>query len=393
MIHTIIYANRERGYDLYDRSPDFPERALPAVRSVCERMCSPRPCREERPRIRFAPAAEDSYLLTACISQPDGNRGESRGHHTGVSFLMDREDADALLDAPARTMRAASVLTGGLLSGDEEPVALSAEEFLDYSPDPASFVSPPEPAMQKALLMAAWYAASPARQGQVMAVSRDGKEEAEACIAWLLSVLPPDVRRRLSFHTGILSAAEGSGTFLKFASPSRFSAMKARDFEGGDKTALALYAEGGLTSYDPLADKAADRLVSFIGKEDLKAVCCRAKDQTKAFLAVADGKITGPLASGGNSSMESRKNRKEHKKRSVLPALSLQLITAALTCLLILAMARRLITLTLDKGGQYLVLSLVDVRTLILCGACLAIGMVLGSLLTLVIRTLSGRGD
>lgn len=392
MIHAIIYANRDRGYDLYDRSPGFPEQDLPAVRRASELMCSARPVREDRARIRFCPTDGGRYLLTTCISQPEGNKGESRGHHTGVTFLMNASDADRLLEEPERALDAARARMEALLEGSERPARMKAEDFLEAGSGPEK-VSVPGEALQRALLMAAWYAAAPGKQGQVMIVSGQDEESPDACLGWLCRILPPDLRRLLTFHTGILTAAEGSGTVLKFADPASFSSMKARDFEGGDRTALALFSAGELTSFDQRADKAADRLLAFASKKDLKGTCLRARDQTKAFLSIADGKEPEMPAGQGDRTMESRKNRKEHRRGSLLPALLLQVLTCALALTGLFFMVRKVLDLTLDKGGEYLLLSLGDARTLILCGGCLAAGVVLGVLLTLLIQTLSRLGE
>ena len=70
MIHTIIYDNRpERGYDLYDQSPDFPSQYKPDINEICRCMGQPEGNERRGPALRYGPLA-DRYLLSVIFYLP-----------------------------------------------------------------------------------------------------------------------------------------------------------------------------------------------------------------------------------------------------------------------------------------------------------------------------------
>ena len=147
MIHEIIYANRERGYDLYEQSPEFPEQYLPEIRRICGSLSSTASAGPRDTALRYSPLDDEYGLFTVLFTQSGGNRHEARAHYIGVSFLADRQDTDLLLREcstylPLLTQTALRDLrigTGSL------PLRESAALLQAADGDPAPAMSPSAP--------------------------------------------------------------------------------------------------------------------------------------------------------------------------------------------------------------------------------------------------------
>ncbi len=77
MIHEIIYANRERGYDLYEQSPEFPEQYLPEIRRICGSLSSTASAGPRDTALRYSPLDVEYSLFTVLFTQSGGNRQET----------------------------------------------------------------------------------------------------------------------------------------------------------------------------------------------------------------------------------------------------------------------------------------------------------------------------
>lgn len=216
MIYEIIYANRDRGYDLYDRSPGFPTEYLSEIRTVCGRLCGQGTPDNYARHFAFLPLTGNMCLFAVIIRQPRGNAGEKRAHSMVLNLVCSNEDAAFLLGRPAFLFSAMENAAKEDLasSGSVLPVYETPEELLSLSGEIQRPSRIPAESLQKVLLMSLFYAGE-GKPGQVM-ISLQEPSAAPECLCWLLPMVPEEVRPRLSFHTGIQTASEGIGCILKF---------------------------------------------------------------------------------------------------------------------------------------------------------------------------------
>ena len=171
--------------------------------------------------------------------------------------------------------------------------------------------------------------------------------------------------------------------------------MKENGFEGGERTPVSHWLNGRLTAYDPAALQAAESLEKASGADltdpALFDRACRGLPLKKAL----------EKQSGGRNSSDRNKHKKTKdpanmndlkntasRGRSPAFLITQILLSAGLLAALFLG-ARWLIRLVPEKGGQYLVISVADIRTLTLCVVCLLAGFLLGILASGIVRFLN----
>ncbi len=402
MIHEIIYANRERGYDLYEQSTGFPEQYLPEIRRICGSLSSTASAGPRDTALRYSPLDDEYGLFTVLFTQSGGNRHEARAHYIGVSFLADRQDTDLLLREcstylPLLTQTALRDLRAGTGS---LPLRESAALLQAADGDPEPAMSPPpaevlEDQMETALWMAAAYTSGHISQGQVLIIPGPDTPPVPDLLSRILPFIPEDNRRRLSFHTDLQAASEGVGCILKFCTASGFLNMKENGFEGGERTPVSHWLNGHLTAYDPAALQAAESLERASGADltdpSLFDRACRGLPLKKALEKQSGGRDSSDR--NRHKKVKDPANMNDMKKtaspgRSPALLITQILLSAGLLAALFLG-ARWLIRLVPEKGGQYLVISVADIRTLTLCAVCLLSGFLLGLLAAGIVRFLN----
>jgi len=236
---AVIYANRERGYDFYESTPGFPDGYRSAVRAVCGALAEPDGLSSDTACLRWAPLDGSAGLLSVIFRFPHGNADQRRGHNAAVNFLLDQEEADRFFAAPLSLRQEAALrlamalcsLRGQLPDDDELSSRLLVPFTGRRKPDP------PERKAEMLMLSAAFRADG----GQQFYLACD--EEGESLLESVLWAIPPRLRRTVSFHTGILSAAESKGICLNLCTPETLSRLCAAGFSGGglsDKYGLSL---------------------------------------------------------------------------------------------------------------------------------------------------------
>ncbi len=234
MMDIIVFTNKNAGYRLYNKTPSFPDGFEAAILNICNNISTA--TADEAFGIRYSPV-NGRFLLTAifhgCISDE-----EKRAHNTAVNFLLNEEEATALFSHPfsavAREVRRVS----------EQIIATESEVL---HPIPVSVLikskgrgrSKTETGTTETLSSLLCGALADINREQVFFACTEPEEKLEM----LLSVLPLNLRRSLSFHTNVLSASDSSGISLSLCSYSSIENLKATGFVGGDLSTKIIFSE------------------------------------------------------------------------------------------------------------------------------------------------------
>lgn len=383
MIYEIIYANRERGYDLYDRSPGFPTEYLSEIRTVCGRLCGQGTSDSYGRHFAFMPLSGDMCLFAVIIRQPRGNAGEKRAHSMVLNLVCGREDAALLLSRPSFLFSALENAADKDLktAGSLLPVYESASDLPADSAKAGKASRIPPASLQKALLMSLFYAGD-SRPGQVM-ISLQDPADARECLNWLLPQIPADVRTRLSFHTGIQTAPEGIGCILKFCSEKDYSRMQRSGFDGGERAVLSHWAGGRLTCNDAPVMEKAGRLASVLSES-------AGSDSWSSLLEKAG-------IEEENTSLNERGNRKmsTRTQKSSRPSAGLLIISILIEALLCAALVgglclgfKYMLSVTLSQSGSFVIVQAAAIKKTVLCAVCLTAGFLLGVLASRIVSGL-----
>lgn len=227
MIKAIIFANRQRGYDLYEESAGFPQKYKADIHSLCNRAGT-KIDGDASVALRYAPL-DDCFLLQVILRFPRGNEDQSRAHHTVVSFLMDAHGADAFFRLPfAGAAENAKRLAQELLRQSRDAEAL-AEDLTGYLLTPVTaYKAPP---VSKNALCALWYGAqqggkTPLRTQLFLASDTPG----ESILTQFLELMPQKLRKHLRFSTNINTGGDAAGVTLSFGSVETVRTLKEEDY-------------------------------------------------------------------------------------------------------------------------------------------------------------------
>lgn len=376
MIYEIIYANRERGYDLYDRSPGFPSECLSEIRTVCGRLCGQGSRDVSGMHYAFLPLSGDMCLFAVIIRQPRGNAGEKRAHSMVLNLVCSREDAALLLGKPAALFSAmkASAEEDLNSSGSLLPVHESAEDLLARSGVTGKAARIPTESLQKALLMSLVYAGE-GKPGQVM-VSVQDPSAAQECLIWLLPVVPGEVRASLSFHTGIQTASEGLGCILKFCSEKDYAQMQRTGFDGGERAVLSHWAGGRLTCSDSPVLEKASRLLPVLSGSSGDLSWSRLLEQ-----AGIEEENTSLSERGNEKMSRSQKNSRPSTGALIAAVLIESVLCAVLLGGLFLGL-KYMLSVTLSQSGSYVIVQAAAIKKTVVAAVSLTAGFLLGILVS-----------
>lgn len=240
-MHAVIYANREAGNTLYERTSDFPAAAAKPVYEFCVRQDTSSSVPHYTAVFAYQPLG-GNYLLTVIYRMKRGNDKELRGHVICVNFLMNEREADHFFRLPfPQTMEQVEKTARKLLEEryDVIPIDL-CKEFLQRRPEEASLCRSDTPLA--ALMMGASYCLERKLSKQLYLQSgRPAVEE----LSNLLRILPPPLRKELRFHTGCVSAAECWNLGICYCWEKQLEAILASDFsKGPDTTKFWYFADG-----------------------------------------------------------------------------------------------------------------------------------------------------
>lgn len=374
MIYEIIYANRDRGYDLYDRSPGFPTEYLPEIRTACTRLCGRGTWEDYARHYAFLPLSGGMCLFSVIIRQPRGNAGEKRAHSMVLNLVLDRDDAAVLLGRPALLFSAAEKAAEKDLDGRGSllPVYETPEDLLSLSgpaPRPARI---PSGSLQTALIMSLIYAGE-GKSGQVMVSLREPSAAPE-CLNWLLPMVPEEVRPRLSFHTGIQTASEGIGCILKFCSEKDYALMQGTGFDGGERAVLNHWAGGRLTCNDSPVQEKASRLAPFLSEETGSSSWSSLLE--RAGLEEESASVN----ERGNGKMNTRQKNSRPSLGGQIAAILIEAVIAGALLLGLALGLKYMLSVTLSQSGSYVIVQAAAVKKTVLGAVCLAAGFLLGIL-------------
>ena len=231
VVHASVYANRDRGFDLYEQTEGFPEKLRSKILSVSGEIAATNPA-DPCTALRFAPL-EDRYLFSVIFREPQGNADQARAHHIIVHFLLEGSSADLLLSHPftavaERAMELARRIVG--LRNCFLPKEWTASLLNPPHPAPPGRILSPE--RNLLLLMGAagfWCSHSPLRHQAYIAAS---ETDAVSHIRDVMMRLPLRLRKTLSFHTGLCSAPESREIALNFCSEETLDRLMADGYAG-----------------------------------------------------------------------------------------------------------------------------------------------------------------
>ena len=227
MIKAIIFANRQRGYDLYEESLGFPQKYKADIHSLCNRAGT-KIDSEASLALRYAPL-NDRFLLQVIFRFPRGNEDQSRAHHAVVSFLMDTHGADAFFRLPfAAAAENAKQLAQKLLQQSRNAEAL-AEDLTGYLLTPAAACKIPP--VSRDALHALWYGARQSSENPIRTQLFFASDSpCEPILMQLLETMPQKLRKYLRFSTNINTGGDAAGVTLSFGSVEAVRTLKDEDF-------------------------------------------------------------------------------------------------------------------------------------------------------------------
>lgn len=240
-MHAVIFANRERGNALYERTPNFPDGAAELIYQYCIKQEPSELVPDHTPAFSYQPLG-GSYLLSVIYRMRGGNNQELRGHVICVNFLMDGPEADHFFRLPfPQAMKAVEKTATELLQSRYEVIPLGhCGSFMQMREEDAPPCRGETPLA--VLMMGASYCMERTVTRQVYLQSgRPAIDELNN----LLRVLPPPLRKRLSFHTGCVSAGECWGPGICYCLENHLGTIVASDFANGPATTKYWYFADG----------------------------------------------------------------------------------------------------------------------------------------------------
>lgn len=231
MIHAIVFTNRERGNQLYERTANFPADAAEEILKQCNNLTAPSSVQETAPVLCYRPLGK-RYLLSV-ILRLLGSDYEKRAHTACVSFLMEAWDADRFFHTPLPTASAVVIDAAKQLLGIRNtPLPQNiCDSILQL---PTANLSPQYSDTPLAVLLTgAAYSFSDKLTHQVY-IQTDASPLDE--LHNLIRFLPPPLRKYLRFHTGCISARECREIGICYCHNGRLNSILTSGFEGGPHT-------------------------------------------------------------------------------------------------------------------------------------------------------------
>ncbi len=224
MAQYIIYSGGANGYKLYAAHPDFPEEYREQVEALYVRQRIATGADALLHCYRFAPL-KDRYIFSViykgCVCE-----GERRPFFATVNWLFTAQEADEFLGRNVQTGFAR------LAQQSDEILLANGYTFPKTQPIVSDYRESITVNAQKALLTAAYNAmrASTDEDKTLSAQVFLGCAQGESLfspIFWLLNVIPPRMRRHISFHIGAVSAEETQGVSVAVTYDEMFAKMSA----------------------------------------------------------------------------------------------------------------------------------------------------------------------
>lgn len=217
----ILYFNHsDQGYDFYDQSQSFPTAYRRELQDICVRIEEPKSTVGNTVALRYSPL-RDRYLWSVIFRQPGGDGQQNRGVTTVVNLLMTAEQADrAFREKPDRLLWNIEAEARALLKKLNIPVVAGAQQAVSAQSK--------IPAVQ--LLNAASYVSRASLSKQAYFVT---EMPILPEVAAMLEVLPPKLRKTVSFHTGIQSTRESIGIAVSFCTPMMMEDAIRSNLSGG----------------------------------------------------------------------------------------------------------------------------------------------------------------
>lgn len=209
----IIYTNdKVRGYGFEKRSEGFPARYEALVHHVCSTVSDPQGVEDDCVAIRYSPV-DDRFLLSFIFRKPHGDADQPRGHNTVVNLLLSDEEADELFSRPTDHMlRQMTAYAAHLV---KEPARWKdvgvAEPTTGWDDKLRVFGAVPTAELLAGAALSETMEGDRPKQ-LFVALDSDPLQELKT----VMCHLPGSLRKRVCFHTGIISAQESRGIALNF---------------------------------------------------------------------------------------------------------------------------------------------------------------------------------
>ena len=223
MIHATMYTcGSSAGYALGERTPDFPEDYLSDILPYCTQ--SHVDGGQNTVPIGFCPL-RDRYLIR-CISY-NHNR---RSFHEMLLILLEQEDADQLLELPFSTIKHNVTDVFRKVLQDHSQLRTNPEMIQTILQPPVSGISENSYNLidDNKLL----YGAMIAGLQQDVQVFYGLRYSPDREIAKMIIMVPPYLRRQLSFQTGLQDAIDSNLFQINFTTEENLKRFEKEDFHG-----------------------------------------------------------------------------------------------------------------------------------------------------------------
>ena len=228
MIHAIVYAKQNGVLDFYQATPQFPRELLPQIRQVCDRVGAGHESDRLEYALRYAPL-RDYGMLQVMIRNQGNEIDERRVHWNVVTYLLEEMDAFRFFQVPFRTAQYNALALSSALLRSPRGFPLPRDLGLRLlaqtgGADPEDKGGIPV----QVLLQGAFYGKGALKNDRLFIQSTDPALELER----MLQVLPPYLRRDISFHTGISSPEDTRGVSICCCTPPMLERLVASGFNG-----------------------------------------------------------------------------------------------------------------------------------------------------------------
>ncbi|MEE0945823.1 MAG: hypothetical protein U0M42_03205 [Acutalibacteraceae bacterium] len=270
-MNYIVYSSGEKGYAFYEESENFPKNAKAQLETLFTKTALLEGENDSFSLcVRFAPMC-DSFAFCVLFKGVVSNT-EHRGHTAVVSWLLDSNQADLLLGDNRATQFNTLISTSKNILAKAGYVLDECEA--DFSATEKEATKDKILALYSSLILSeeAQTENGYNLQNQVFMGVNEKEEGYFSTLFTFLGMLPPKMRKKLSFYLGARLACESYGVALTVFDDDKLSFIRQNNaFEGAMIMQKLIYCEKRISSHLPVCDKA--EVFLGLNSADLEFLC------------------------------------------------------------------------------------------------------------------------
>lgn len=237
MVRVIKYTNGERGYDIYGNTDGVSPKCLHEISNFCQKVYDNGDT-SSNAAYRFCKVS-DGYLFSVIFRNISDNE-QIRIHHKVVNFLMDRTDADNFFLFKFNSISkyyhdlSMRIIKGDKVSDNEIQIHNKSDNLTK-----GGNYHIPQNVTSTLFMGAICGNIDEFKETQTILVCSNPISK----IDWLISHLPIQLRKTISFHTDVCGATELFDVSLALCSQKNFDYITGQHFAGADTRTKYIYSE------------------------------------------------------------------------------------------------------------------------------------------------------